>query len=31
MSHAPGGVGGGFAFLVVLFILLIIVGCSWCY
>jgi uncharacterized protein (TIGR01732 family) len=28
MSEVAGGYGGGFAFIVVLFILLIIVGCS---
>jgi uncharacterized protein (TIGR01732 family) len=31
MSGAVGGYGGGFALLVVLFILLIIVGASWCW
>ncbi|PLS02821.1 YjcZ family sporulation protein [Neobacillus cucumis] len=30
MSGAVGGYGGGFALLVVLFILLIIIGASWC-
>ncbi|MCL7748354.1 YjcZ family sporulation protein [Halalkalibacter alkaliphilus] len=30
MSHTTAGYGGGFALLVVLFILLIIIGCSWC-
>jgi uncharacterized protein (TIGR01732 family) len=29
MSGAVGGFGGGFALLVVLFILLIIIGASW--
>ncbi|MBM7654205.1 YjcZ family sporulation protein [Neobacillus cucumis] len=29
MSGAVGGYGGGFALLVVLFILLIIIGASW--
>ncbi|MBO0960405.1 YjcZ family sporulation protein [Neobacillus sp. MM2021_6] len=31
MSGAVGGYGGGFALLVVLFILLIIIGASWGY
>ena len=30
MSGAVGGYGGGFALIVVLFILLIIIGASWC-
>ncbi|ARK30635.1 YjcZ family sporulation protein [Halalkalibacter krulwichiae] len=29
MTHAGTGYGGGFALLVVLFILLIIIGASW--
>ncbi|WP_081734076.1 YjcZ family sporulation protein [Halalkalibacter akibai] len=29
MTHATAGYGGGFALLVVLFILLVIIGASW--
>ncbi|MFD2443277.1 YjcZ family sporulation protein [Bacillus sp. CGMCC 1.16607] len=29
-THGGFGFGGGFALLVVLFILLIIIGASWC-
>ncbi|MCM3690112.1 MULTISPECIES: YjcZ family sporulation protein [Bacillaceae] len=30
MSGSHGGLGAGFALIVVLFILLIIIGASWC-